>query len=95
MDANLDSLHVFGFNLKILNKIMQKKLPGNIAQKVTPCIISLTVVKNTLLAKSLEQLLRFLMFFKEVYRILLTMAKNTVKPYIVKYFYNSKYLFSM
>ncbi len=42
MDANLDSLHVFGFNLKILNKIMQKKLPGKIAQKVTPCIISLT-----------------------------------------------------
>ncbi len=35
------------------------------------------------------------MFFKEVYHILLTMAKNTVKPYIVKYFYNSKYLFSM
>lgn len=24
MDANLDSLHVFGFNLKILNKITQK-----------------------------------------------------------------------
>ncbi len=34
------------------------------------------------------------MLFKEVYRILLTVAKNTVKQYIVKYFYNSKY-FSM
>ncbi len=35
------------------------------------------------------------MFFKEVYLILFTVAKNTVKHYIVKYFYNSKYLFSM